>query len=606
MPLRFALSVALILLAASLSPAWGQTDDVRRQAPGTSASPPPFQPEFQFSFGAPARWPGGLLRWRYNSSSAPPGALVPILQDPAVVVQKLAAAASKWSASCGIRFLYDGATTAAPTQPTDPAPDNVNVVGWRQLTPGTVGLTYTWNDSPPNQSVLVDADVLFNWQYITSYEQLDRTASHEWGHAIGIGHSNLSGALMSGLPDSPYSYVTDPQPDDVRACRCLYGAAAGQSAAYACSLPAYVDFGVQTVGQMSGARSVDVVNDASATLPLTVGGSSTTSSEFFVTGGTCGASPLAPGAGCKVTLAARPVVAGTRTAELQIATSEGQYRVPLTMDGYAPPTPPSVNVQGLWWASPAGSESGWGLNLAHQGDTIYATWFTYDTSGRGWWLVMTANKTAPNTYSGPLLQTRGPAFDAVPWSPLAVANTPVGTGTLAFTDASNGTFTYTVGGVTQTKAITKEVFGALPVCTWGGLSDLTLATNYQDLWWAAPAATESGWGVNLNHQGDKIFATWFTYDLDGTPMWLVATALRTDVNTFAGDLYRTTGPAWSAPLFDPAQVKKDPVGSLTLTFADGNHATFAYSVKLPGMTVASVQAKAITREVFAAPGTACK
>ncbi|HEX7273240.1 MAG TPA: hypothetical protein VF420_13935, partial [Casimicrobiaceae bacterium] len=38
----------------------------------------------------------------------------------------------------------------------------------------------------------------------------------------------------------------------------------------------------------------------------------------------------------------------------------------------------SVNYEGLWWAAPAGSESGWGVNFAHQGDTIFASWFTYD------------------------------------------------------------------------------------------------------------------------------------------------------------------------------------------------------------------------------------
>ncbi|HEX8738685.1 MAG TPA: S8 family peptidase, partial [Casimicrobiaceae bacterium] len=48
-----------------------------------------------------------------------------------------------------------------------------------------------------------------------------------------------------------------------------------------------------------------------------------------------------------------------------------------------------TNYQGLWWASPAGSESGWGLNVAHQGNIIFATWFTYDTSGKALWLSMT-------------------------------------------------------------------------------------------------------------------------------------------------------------------------------------------------------------------------
>src|SRR5262245_12357827 len=32
--------------------------------------------------------------------------------------------------------------------------------------------------------------------------------------------------------------------------------------------------------------------------------------------------------------------------------------------------PPAVSYQALWWASPAGSESGWGVNIAHQGDTL--------------------------------------------------------------------------------------------------------------------------------------------------------------------------------------------------------------------------------------------
>ena len=40
-----------------------------------------------------------------------------------------------------------------------------------------------------------------------------------------------------------------------------------------------------------------------------------------------------------------------------------------------------VPVGGLWWAAPAGSQSGWGINFAHEGDTIFATWFTFDHDG---------------------------------------------------------------------------------------------------------------------------------------------------------------------------------------------------------------------------------
>jgi hypothetical protein len=149
------------------------------------------------------------------------------------------------------------------------------------------------------------------------------------------------------------------------------------------------------------------------------------------------------------------------------------------------------------------------------------------------------------------------------------------------------------------KAITREVFAPQPACWFGTQPDLAAATNYQDLWWNAPAGSESGWGINLAHQGDTIFATWFTYDYDGSPLWLSAVAPRSGDSVYTGTLIRTTGPGFGAP-FDPAAVTRTPVGNATFTFSDGNHATFTYEV------AGAAQVKALTREVFAAPGTFCR
>ena len=266
-------------------------------------------------------------------------------------------------------------------------------------------------------------------------------------------------------------------------------------------------------------------------------------------------------------------------------------------DANPPPAPP--NYEGLWWASPAGSESGWGINFAHQGDTIFASWFTYDAAGKGLWLVMTAAKTGANTYAGDLYTTTGPAFSAVPFDPAQVVPTKVGSGALSFADSNTGSFSYTVNGISQVKPITHQVFGPLPSCH-AASGNLAAATNYQDLWWAAPPGSESGWGVNLTHQGDAIFATWFTYDVDRTPMWLVVTAGKTAPGVYAGTLYRTTGPAFNAVPFDPNDVVATAVGNATFTFADGNDATFAYTVN--GVS----QNKTITREVFNNPATVCE
>ncbi len=264
----------------------------------------------------------------------------------------------------------------------------------------------------------------------------------------------------------------------------------------------------------------------------------------------------------------------------------------------------SLNFQGLWWKAPAGSEAGWGINFTHDGDTIFATWFTYDLTGKGWWLTMQAEKTATNTYAGPLYESRGPTFNGVPFNVGARVSTPVGSGTLTFSDVNNGTFAYTVNGIQQSKPLTREVLiGQLPTCTFGAQPNLALATNYQGLWWAAPAGVESGWGINFAHEGDTIFASWFTYDTTGAPLWLVVTALKTGLGVYAGTLYRVEGPTFNA--YDPAQRVTIPSGSATFTFADGNNATFAYTVT--GVAPAPVtQVKAITRQLLHAPGTTCQ
>jgi len=263
-------------------------------------------------------------------------------------------------------------------------------------------------------------------------------------------------------------------------------------------------------------------------------------------------------------------------------------------------TPGPINYGGLWWARPAGSESGWGINIAHQGDTLFVTWFTYDSTGKGLWLSMTATLSVTGIYSGTLQQATGPAFNSTPFLPALVRQTPVGIGTLTFTDSNNATFNYTVNGITQTKAITRQVFGQLPTCTFALFADLSKAFNYQDLWWAAPAGSEAGWGLNITQQGDVIFITWFTYDLDGTPMWLFATTPKTGLGAYAGTLYRTTGPPFSAVPFNPANVIATQVGTVNLTFTDGQTGTFNYTVN--GVT----QTKSITRQIFVPPGTVCQ
>ncbi len=265
----------------------------------------------------------------------------------------------------------------------------------------------------------------------------------------------------------------------------------------------------------------------------------------------------------------------------------------LTPNGYsvtASFTTATTNYTSLWWAGD--TESGWGMNLNHQGNIIFGTLFTYD-AGKGIWLILSRGERQPDgSYLGFLYQTTGPAFNAVPFTPISTANlTEVGSMRLTFSGPDTGRLVYTAFGRTVTKNIIKQTFATQPTCTFNG-SNRTQTNNYQDLWWNP---NESGWGVNLTHQSDIIFATLFTYDAAGKGMWLILSRGDRIAGTqnFAGAIYRTTGPNFDAVPFTPIGPSNlTQVGNMRLEFADGNTAKLIYDVNGASVT------KNIQRQTF--------
>ena len=260
----------------------------------------------------------------------------------------------------------------------------------------------------------------------------------------------------------------------------------------------------------------------------------------------------------------------------------------------------SVNYTGLWWNA---AESGWGINFNHQGSILFATLFTYAADGKGMWLVMSNGpRQADGSFFGDLAQTTGSAFNASPFVPLTAANVKnVGKMRVTFASTNSATLTYDVNGVSVTKTITPQTFGPLAVCLNGlsGTNDRVSLDNYQDLWWN-PA--ESGWGVNVTHQGNILFATLFNYAADGTGIWLILSRgdRQADGSSFTGDLFRTTGPAFNAVPFTPiTQANLTRVGTMTFAFQSGNTGTLTYSID--GVSVT----KPIQRQTFAASSPAC-
>ncbi|MBZ0248778.1 MAG: hypothetical protein K8F93_03895 [Burkholderiales bacterium] len=255
------------------------------------------------------------------------------------------------------------------------------------------------------------------------------------------------------------------------------------------------------------------------------------------------------------------------------------------------------NYTALWWNP---DESGWGLNISHQGDILFGTLFTYDATGRPLWLVMPAGERqgTSTTYNGTLYRTTGPPFNAVPFTPIGPQNlTVVGAMTFTYT-GSGAALAYSYDGVTVSKLVQKQVFGSRAATCVPTTGSRAALVNYQDLWWNAD---ESGWGVNITHQGDTLFATLFTYDATGRGLWLVLPAgTRQADGSYFGRLLRTRGPPFNAVPFTPiGEADLTEVGTMRFTFASGTAGVMTYTVS--GVTVT----KSITRQVFSTPVPAC-
>jgi hypothetical protein len=107
----------------------------------------------------------------------------------------------------------------------------------------------------------------------------------------------------------------------------------------------------------------------------------------------------------------------------------------------------AVNAAGLyqdWWWNP--NQSGQGLNIGQQGDTLFVSWFTYDATGQPLWLTLAGN-VVNNTLEGDLLRFNGPP-QGVPYDSALVANRKEGTGKITFSGLSTAAFEwqFTSGG----------------------------------------------------------------------------------------------------------------------------------------------------------------
>jgi hypothetical protein len=240
-------------------------------------------------------------------------------------------------------------------------------------------------------------------------------------------------------------------------------------------------------------------------------------------------------------------------------------------------------LTGLWWNA---AESGWGIHFTQRRNILFAAWYTYDSAGNPKWYVaascaMPAGTTGTSgTCTGSLFEVNGPRFFGTPFTPPTASQvTTAGNLSVTFQNANAASMTFTVGAVTRTVPLVRQVFGS-------GL--VPPAVDYTDLWWNP---SESGWGIAIAHRFGIVFLAWYVYDGTGKPVWYVVPNCPLSGTACSGDLFRTTGPGFG-PTFDPGRVTPFPAGSVTVTFSDANNGTLTYRVN--GVE----SSKPITRQTF--------
>ena len=252
----------------------------------------------------------------------------------------------------------------------------------------------------------------------------------------------------------------------------------------------------------------------------------------------------------------------------------------------------STNYSYTYWNP---DQPGWGLQLTHQGDLLFGTWYTYAEDGLPMFLTVEAQRQEDGSFAGPIFRTAGTPFAQINGSAAFTAVTQVGEAALVFDHTSILSFHYQIGGVSQLRSLQRFIFdSAAPVCI-GTSGTRAAADNYSDLWWNE---SEPGWGLSLAHQGDAIVLLWYTYGAAGRDQWFSGSVLSKQADgSFSGPLQQ---PASGTPLAQIVAAATDfplpPRGQASLRFSDGESGIFEYEVD--GVS----QAKVISRFVAVAQG----
>ena len=172
-----------------------------------------------------------------------------------------------------------------------------------------------------------------------------------------------------------------------------------------------------------------------------------------------------------------------------------------------------------WWWNPA--QSGMGLNVGQQNDTVFVAWFNYGDDTKASFLTM-GGVLSGNTLTGPLYRGTGPAPGSN-YNPALVKQAAVGTATLTFNSNTDATLNYSYDNKSGSMALQRFSFASPNLNqTW------TVVQTYTKNNCANPSLNESITNIAKikGQQGAGNNFTFTITDLDGANSCIAAMALQ--------------------------------------------------------------------------------
>lgn len=171
----------------------------------------------------PTGFPASGVPVHYNASG-----------EPAPAHATVSDAMAMWAEVTTSYFQYGplGSTTRAPSlvreSPGPQVRDGFNDVAWGDIKGrGTLGVTWSTTSNPPEFDMMLD-NKDFTWAVTTrggpspAPDEIDlvTVAAHEFGHALGLGHTESSPSLMEAYYNG--AFIRQLGDDDVAGVSCLY------------------------------------------------------------------------------------------------------------------------------------------------------------------------------------------------------------------------------------------------------------------------------------------------------------------------------------------------------------------------------------------------